>query len=268
MAFSEKERKKEEIARSFSRHTGEFHDSLPLPFIETSKYMLVHRSKPALQTTDDCRLTFPANLYSEIQECTGTFNVPSLRQAYRKLSPTVVDIFENFHLLVDASNWNQLSSNTSPCVIRVGHASDQVHNTTDKAGSIPIFETSLSPNSDPDDHREPLALDNTPQPIIIEEISNIDQAEEQTLSLHKADANFPREITGLCSPPEQLSLCHSDNVEDKDEETTCASTSVHETTNQLIDNDNLPTDISSGSATPVSDNVENVENVEKEEINE
>lgn len=263
MAFSEKERKKEEIARSFSRHTGEFHDSLPLPFVETSKYMLVHRSKPALQTTDDC-LAFPANLYSEIQECTGTFNVPSLRQAYRKLSPTVVDIFENFHLLVDASNWNQLSSNTSPCIIRVGHASDHVR-TTDKAGSIPIFETSLSPNSDPDDHREPLALDNTPQPIIIEEISNIDRDEEQTLSLHKADANFPRETIDLCSAPEQLSLCHSDNVEDKDEETTCASTSVHETTNQLVDNDNLPTDISSGSATPVRDDVENVG---KEEINE
>ncbi|KOX75296.1 hypothetical protein WN51_14250 [Melipona quadrifasciata] len=266
MAFSEKEGKKEEIARSFSRHTGEFHDSLPLPLIETSKYMLVHASKPALRTADDC-LTFPANLYSEIQECTGTFNVPSLRQAYRKLSPTVVDIFENFHLLVDASNWNQSSSNTSPCIIRVGHASDQVH-TTDKAGSIPIFETSLSPNSDPDDHREPLALDNTLQPIVIEEISNIDQGEEQTLSLHKADANFPRKIIGLCSPPKQLSLCHSDNVEDKDEETTCcASTSVRETTNQLIDNDNLPTDISSGSATPVRDNVEK-DDVEREETNE
>ncbi|XP_043515200.1 uncharacterized protein LOC122531392 [Frieseomelitta varia] len=259
MAFSEKERKKEEIAHGFSRHTGEFHDSLPLPFIETSKYMLVHRSKPALQTTDDC-LTFPANLYSEIQGCTGIFNVPSLHR-YHKLSPTVVDIFENFHLLVNASNWNQLSSNTSPCIIRVGHASDQVH-TTDKAGTIPIFEASF--NSDPDDLREPLALDNTPRPVIIEEISSIDQGGEQTtlLSLHKADANFPREIVGLCSSPEQL--CHSNNVEDKDVETTCASTSVRETTNQLIDNDNLPTGIGIGSTTLR----DNVENVEKEETNE
>ena len=260
MAFSEKERKKEEIAHGFSRHTGEFHDSLPLPFIETSKYMLVHRSKPALQTTDDC-LTFPANLYSEIQGCTGIFNVPSLRHCH-KLSPTVVDIFENFHLLVNASNWSQLSSNTSPCIIRVGHASDQVH-ATDKADSIPIFETSFN-SDDPDDLREPLALDSTPQPIIIEEISSVDQGEEQTtLSLHKeADANFPGEIIGLCSSPEQL--CHSNNVEDKDEETTCASTSVRETTNQLRDNDNLPTGISIGSATLQH----NVENVEKEETNE
>lgn len=137
--------------------------------------------------------------------------MPSLRHC-RKLSPTIVDIFENFHLLVDASNWNQLSSNTSPCVVRVGHASD-------KAGSIPNFETSFN-LSDPDDLREPLALDDTPRPIIIEEISNIDQGgEEQT------DANFPREIPSLCSSPKQLLCQRSNNVEDEDEETSRASTS-------------------------------------------
>ncbi|CAD1472757.1 unnamed protein product [Heterotrigona itama] len=261
-ALSEKERKKGPIARD-RRHTGEFHDSLPLPLVETTSenIMLVCRSsKPALRTTDDCELAFPANPCSEMIQpgCTGIFNVPSPRCRSDELSPTIVDIFENFHLLVNASsNWNRLSSNASPCVVRVGRAPRQVP-TTDEAGSTPIYQRRTSFNSDPDDLREPLALDDAPRPVVIEEISNSDRGGgERSTSLPEADANFPTEIVRPRSPER---FCPSDNVEDEDEGTT----SVRETTNQFdVDDDNLPADVDIGSATLPP----NVENLEEEATN-
>lgn len=221
-----------------SWHTGEFHDSLPLPFIEISKSfsaMNVYDLKPVNQEkTGDC-FTSPTNLHAEDRGCRRIDrNIPFFGY---KFSPTTtprgIDIFENLSLFINELNRSKLSLNaSSPIIIHSKRVLEQVH-TTDKDKSDSLIGTSS--NSDADDLREPLALDNTPQPIVIEEISDINEREEQTLSLHKADTNLAGEI----SPFSFEQYNDSNNVEDKNKGTHGTSSSICETTNGLIENDNL-----------------------------
>lgn len=221
-----------------SWHTGEFHDSLPLPFIEISKSlsaMNVYDLKPVNhEKTDDC-FTSPTNLYAEDREYRRIDrNIPFFGYKFPPTTtPRGIDIFENLSLFINELNWSKLSLNvSSPIIIHSKRVLEQVH-TTDKDKSDPLVGTSS--NSDADDLREPLALDNTPQPIVIEEISDIDEREEQTLSLHEADTN----LAGKISPFSFEQYNDSNNVEDKNKGIHGTSSSIRETTNGLIENDNL-----------------------------
>lgn len=246
-------------------HTGEFHDSLPLPFIEISKSppaMNVYDLKPVNREKTDDRFTSPTDLYAEDRGCRRIDrNIPVFGY---KFSPTTaprgIDILENLSLFINESNWSKLSLNaSSPIVIHSKRVLEQVR-TTDKDKSDPLVETSS--NSDADDLREPLALDNTPRPIVIEEISDIDEREEQTLSLYEADTKLAKEI----SPFSFEQYNDSNNVEDKNKGTHGTSSSTSETTNGLIESDNLLLDAYTDS-TNHQDTDQVVGNAEEERTN-
>ncbi|XP_071868319.1 uncharacterized protein [Bombus fervidus] len=219
-------------------HTGEFHDSLPLPFVEISKSLSatnVYDLKPVNREKTDDRFTPSTNLYAEDRECKRIGrNIPFFGYKFTPTTaPRGIDIFENLSLFINESNWSKLSLNaSSPIIIHSKRVLEQVR-TTDEDESDSLVGTSS--NSDADDLREPLALDNTPQPIVIEEISDIDERGEQTLSLHEADTNLAREI----SPFSFEQYNDSNNVEDKNKGTHGEPSSICETTNGLIESDNL-----------------------------
>lgn len=170
MTFSENQRKKDENIANF-RHTGEFHDSLPLPFAEISKNILFTENVCALKsihrtTNDITTLTLPnATLSSGV----------TLFDSSRITIPRGIDILKNFTLFVNKSNWIESPSQNASSPI-LDHEFDQA-DTTETILVPRVEETSKDFNID--DIREPLAIDNTPRPIIIEEIANIDEEKEE-----------------------------------------------------------------------------------------
>lgn len=170
MTFSENQRKKDENIANF-RHTGEFHDSLPLPFVEISKNILFTENVCALKsihrtTNDITTLTLPnATVSSGV----------TLFDSSRITNPRGIDILKNFTLFVNKSNWTESPSQNASSPI-LDHEFDQA-DTTEQILVPRVEETSTNFNID--DIREPLAIDNTPRPIIIEEIANIDEEKEE-----------------------------------------------------------------------------------------
>lgn len=170
MTFSENQRKKDENIANF-RHTGEFHDSLPLPFVEISKNILFTENVCALKsihrtTNDITTLTLPnATVSSGV----------TLFDSSRITNPRGIDILKNFTLFVNKSNWTESPSQNASSPI-LDHEFDQA-DTTEQILVPRVEETSTDFNID--DIREPLAIDNTPRPIIIEEIANIDEEKEE-----------------------------------------------------------------------------------------
>lgn len=170
MTFSENQRKKDENIANF-RHTGEFHDSLPLPFVEISKNILFTENVCALKsihrtTNDITTLTLPnATVSSGV----------TLFDSSRITNPRGIDILKNFTLFVNKSNWTESPSQNASSPI-LDHEFDQA-DTTEQILVPRVEETSTDFNID--DIREPLAIDNTPRPMIIEEIANIDEEKEE-----------------------------------------------------------------------------------------
>lgn len=175
MIFSENQRKRNEKIANF-RHTGEFHDSLPLPFVEISKNILFTENVCALKsirrTTNDIILTLPSNeRYATVSSGVTLFDSSQITV------PRGIDILKNFTLFVNKSNWTESSpQNASSPILRIDRAFDQAY-TTEKILVPRVEETNMNLNID--DIREPLAIDNTPKPIIIEEIANIDEEKEE-----------------------------------------------------------------------------------------
>lgn len=177
MTFSENQQKRDEKIANF-RHTGEFHDSLPLPFVEISKNISITENvcplKSIRRTTNDIILTLPSNeRYATVSSGVTLFD------SSRITVPRDIDILKNFTLFVNKSNWTESpSQNASSPIFRIDRAFDQAY-TTEKILVPRVEETNMDFNTD--DIREPLAIDDTPRPVIIEEIdvANIDEEKEE-----------------------------------------------------------------------------------------
>lgn len=69
-------------------------------------------------------------------------------------------------------------------------------------------------HSGSDDPREPLALDNTPKPpIVIEEISNVEEEEAETSSLYRIETDFSKQVDPF---PSNKRSYHSDDLSGKE----------------------------------------------------
>ncbi|XP_076756425.1 uncharacterized protein LOC143426709 [Xylocopa sonorina] len=176
ISFSGNEGKKE---ISSLRHTGEFHDSLLLPLIELPRNVST-ADNYVLETVCETR-DHVCNLQPDISEnkkCTSAFSTTPIDTDSSQMSatPYTIDLLEKCPLLDNKADWTKLPLNVSRCIIRFERLrGDENH--TNVQTAIPLPETSLSSN-DTDDVREPLALDNTPKPVIIEEISDVDEEEK------------------------------------------------------------------------------------------
>lgn len=139
-----------------SRHTGEFHDSLPLPILEISKDKML---KCMQDSAKPVRTSF--------------FN-PESPQACVLLAFG----FPN-SLLDDGSNWSKGYVGFPPSVVHADEPNFKREgnptNATRRASNL----TEEHSDSDIDSVREPLALDETSRSILIEEITAADEEEEQ-----------------------------------------------------------------------------------------
>ncbi|XP_017879601.1 nucleoprotein TPR-like [Ceratina calcarata] len=139
------------------RHTGEFHDSIPLPLIEFPR--LVYRRTSMIDNEENASVPSMSSLDSN----------PELTVPY------IIDLLGKYRSL-DKKPSLAGFINISPYIIRFENVLHEPQ-TVDKP-VVSTAETSSSFSSDTDDLREPLALDNTPQPVIIEEITNDDEEKE------------------------------------------------------------------------------------------
>ncbi|CAL7949737.1 unnamed protein product [Xylocopa violacea] len=158
------------------RHTGEFHDSLPLPFIELPRNVSAVDNY-TLETVCETRNNHDCDLQpgiSENRKCTSAFNMTPIDT---NSSPYTIDLLEECPLLDNKQDWTKLPLNVSRCIIRFEHLRSDETRTNVQTAAPPLAETSLR-SDDADDVREPLALDNTPKPIIIEEILDVDEEEK------------------------------------------------------------------------------------------
>lgn len=237
IAFLENQQMEEEeenVESVGARHTGEFHDSLPLPFIEIPKsvpsMMNIYDLKAVYQGVDG-RVDLPGNIMGN----RSYTRIPSTTFSNYKSSPITVPcgigFLKNFNLLVHKSDWTELPLNTSPCVIRIDHMFEEA-GTINKA-VVPLAKRSS--NVDTDDLREPLALDNSPKPIVIEEISDCDNGNEQMLPFYKADnENLTKETSSFSSDD------HYDfnRANDERKNTLDASLSEVNKADRFVENDN------------------------------
>ncbi|OAD58384.1 hypothetical protein WN48_11347 [Eufriesea mexicana] len=243
----ENRQEEEDVESVSSRHTGEFHDSLPLPFIgipRSVSSMNIYDLKAVHKTTDG-RVALPDNILRNRRYTRVPSTIFSDYKSSRTTVPRGIGFLKNFNLLVNKSDWTELPLNTSPCIIHIEQMFKEVH-TTNKA-VIPHAKTNS--DFDTDDLREPLALDNSQEPIIIEEISNLDNGNEQMLPFYKADANFTKERSSFSSDDHYDFDCAKDKRKNKLD----ASSSEANEADRFVENDNSYIDRCVDSANP-SDN--------------
>lgn len=171
-----------------SRHTGEFHDSLPLPILEISKDKML---KCMQESTKPMRTSF--------------FN-PESPQACVLLAFG----FPN-SLLNDGSNWSKGFVGFPPSTVHTGE-SDFNHDASPTNGTLASNPAEEHSDLDVDSVREPLALDGTSKSILIEEITIADDKEER----HGAPQdNVLQESTS--SPVDLVDSDNQRNIEKKED---------------------------------------------------
>ncbi|XP_078035643.1 uncharacterized protein LOC144469345 isoform X2 [Augochlora pura] len=144
------------------RHTGEFHDSLPLPL-------------PELEISSDGTLSMNAleRVHDDAKKPLLSLK-PNTMSFDLKSPETCVlltfDFPKNLQLNGDALNWSKTSVDLSSCI---------KHDFRDMDKSNADSFAGERTNADIDDIREPLALDKTSKSILIEEILTDDEEEEE-----------------------------------------------------------------------------------------
>lgn len=167
------------------RHTGEFHDSLPLCLIEMPRNIStlnVCASSVPEQTANPC-VSLRTNLV-ENQGSTiiGNVTFPKSEPFDTSLS-RIIDISKDLRFLDKKTKWIHWRTNVSP---NAAHAEQSFDKVSTENGIVSLAEAIIEPGND--DLLEPLALDDTPKPIIIEEILDVDDDEDKNKerSIHRS----------------------------------------------------------------------------------
>ncbi|XP_043255188.1 dentin sialophosphoprotein-like [Colletes gigas] len=135
------------------RHTGEFHDSLPLPLFEVSKGQL---------STKDMRMNNmreTRNPWFTLEPGASCFDSESPRAGVF----FAFDFSNAFRPVETKPDDSKYYLNFPPCIVRVERSFD---------------DATIKP-VDSDDIREPLALDEPPKSLFIEEILDIDEEKQR-----------------------------------------------------------------------------------------
>ncbi|XP_076638240.1 uncharacterized protein LOC143350199 [Colletes latitarsis] len=142
------------------RHTGEFHDSLPLPLFEVSKGQLSTKDVRALNNTRET-----TNPWFSLEPGASCFNSESPRAGVF----FAFDFSNAFRPVETKPDDSKYYLNFPPCIVRVERSFDETNATSDDT-TIKLVDS--------DDIREPLALDEAPKSLFIEEILDVDQEKQ------------------------------------------------------------------------------------------
>ncbi|XP_054010998.1 uncharacterized protein LOC128893793 [Hylaeus anthracinus] len=165
--MNEKETQQIDTSMSASmRHTGEFHDSLPLPLFEVSKSNLSAKDVRALKS-------MPVNPWFTLEP-----NAPCFSSQSPRANVFLAFDFSNpFQSVEDKADGSKYYLNFPPCFVHVEHAFDE-SNANDDASVASLTEKMVDSNID--DVLEPLAIDEPPKSLLIEEIPNDEEEQQPT----------------------------------------------------------------------------------------
>ncbi|XP_076165649.1 uncharacterized protein LOC143145800 [Ptiloglossa arizonensis] len=150
--------RKEDIEEQQSfRQTGEFHDSIPLPVFEIPKSKMSAKGTHALK---NMRETNPWFTLDPSAPCFGS-ETPQAGVFF------AFDLSNSFRSVDNPSDGSKYYLNFPPCIVRMERAFNETNAPSD-ATVVPLAETD---DTNIDDLREPLALDEPPKSLLIEEIS-------------------------------------------------------------------------------------------------